>query len=979
MDAGGNGVLWARGGAVSERTREWLRSFLTLDARSEGTLLDRDVMRQEDTVLRALSLLDEQPGVVLADEVGMGKTYEALGVIAARIHENPDARTLILTPGPSLSKKWVSELGAFCDKSHPMYGGFAGKFGEAGTLGALVAKGGPQITVASVTLFGGPRATADKAYLLSAWAEVRSFAGNQIAAVFRHYGKGARVDLGAERFLDTFDWPSLEAPFKRALGTGKRDKWGLDLLLDELGYEAFKDGGAVDAALTELRFRVLTQLVREYDLLVVDEAHKLKNADSVRATGVRMVFAQRFEKALFLTATPFQLSVEELRQMFALFALARSAPENMEERAKELLGAVTEYQRAYADFERAWATIDPMTAEAFGRWFRRDPKLETPAEADDLRALGTKARALLTLKREAIEPMFRQWMIRSLREDKRKYRKATKHAVSAKGGAGVPFLLYERFIAEIFRSKSRTHKAAVQINMVSSFAAAGDGALLHDEVKTNLAPEAEAYRKMLQGIIKGLDDGGGGHPKVEHVVADCLAAAERGEKTLVFCARVETLRELREIITRKWDERIVAKWQKVYPDATTDNVFDQTEDGGRAKGRHSKLQARFTAPRSPLYLALRERYVPTLLDATHFAKENLPAIVERANRILAGVRLSHADEIDWAVLKRCVESATAHLLREAGEAKEVLPDALARLTDENFVKLGYDLFADDLETLATGTLEPRWRIDEEAASLVIEPSHLWSYVKAQLVEVPADLRVRTVERLAAYLTSRYVPFMPELVAYAVAQGIDPEQIRARDLLPVVDRFWTSAGRPWKKLIEDFLTYALALTTEKRREVLDEVVKAGAMVRHTIDSESREMLREAFNTPLYPMVLLANEVMQEGLDLHHHCKRVIHHDLAWNPAQLEQRVGRVDRLGSLVQRKRLKAPETTLDIELPLVRNTIDERLERTVRMRERWLEFLLGAAPKFEEYGLADEPVMPLPEGFAEALRVELGPTGSGG
>ena len=98
---------------MSERTREWLRSFLKLDARSEGTLLDRDVMRQEDTVLRALSLLDEQPGVVLADEVGMGKTFEAIGVIAACLHGKAGARAVILTPGPDLTTKWIKELSRF--------------------------------------------------------------------------------------------------------------------------------------------------------------------------------------------------------------------------------------------------------------------------------------------------------------------------------------------------------------------------------------------------------------------------------------------------------------------------------------------------------------------------------------------------------------------------------------------------------------------------------------------------------------------------------------------------------------------------------------------------------------------------------------------------------------------------------------------------------------------------------------------------
>ncbi len=958
---------------MTERSREWLRSFLHLGARSEGTLLDRDVMRQEDTVLRALGLLDDQPGVVLADEVGMGKTFEALGVIAARLEENPKARVLILTPGPSLTTKWHDELAAFCDVDRPMYRAFEGKFGEATTLGELVADT-RQITVASVTLFGGPRAMADKAYLLSAWAETRGLAGNQIAAVFRHYGKGARVDLGTALFLDTVSWSSLQRPLSRALGSGKRSELAIDALFDpsDANYEGFRNANAVDAALTELRFKVLAELVRDFDLLVVDEAHKLKNADSVRATGVRTIFAQHFDKALFLTATPFQLSVDELRQMFHLFSLARSAPEDLPDQASALLDSVADYQRAYAAFETTWAASDVSVAAEFGSWFCRDGNLALEPDDPNLRVLGAKARELLRLKRETIEPAFRKWMIRSLREDKRKYRKATRCRLNAAGGPGVPFLLYERFIAELFRSKSRTHKAAVQINMVSSFAAAGEGALLHDEVKTNLAPEAEEYRKMLQGVIGHLKDDGGGHPKVDHVVEACVLAAEQGEKTLVFCARVNTLEQLRSLISKRWDERIVARWRDVYADVEASP--NAAEAGERARTRHTRLQTRFRSPDSMVHLALRERYVVTLLHANEFAEAHLDAVVERANRILATCRLAKADEVDWSVLKRCVESATARLLKESGDVQHISPDALRRLTDERFVELGYDLEEDDVETDSRGTLTPSWRIDEDATRLVIAPSHLWSYVKGKLEEVPADLRVRTVEQLASYLTSWHQPFLPDLMKYAFERGLDRDQIRSQDLLAVADQFWTSAGRAWKKLIDDFLAYALRLTTKKRREVLEEVVRAKDVVRHTLNVENRDLLREAFNTPLYPMVLLANEVMQEGLDLHHHCRRVIHHDLAWNPAQLEQRVGRVDRLGSLVQRKRLKVPETTLDIELPLVRNTIDERLERTVRMRERWLEFLLGAAPKFEEYGMADEPVMPLPEGFAEALRVELGP-----
>ena len=44
------------------------------------------------------------------------------------------------------------------------------------------------------------------------------------------------------------------------------------------------------------------------------------------------------------------------------------------------------------------------------------------------------------------------------------------------------------------------------------------------------------------------------------------------------------------------------------------------------------------------------------------------------------------------------------------------------------------------------------------------------------------------------------------------------------------------------------------------------------------------------------ILLATDAAAEGLNLHHYSRIVIHYELPWNPARLEQRAGRVDRIG-----------------------------------------------------------------------------------
>ncbi len=225
------------------------------------------------------------------------------------------------------------------------------------------------------------------------------------------------------------------------------------------------------------------------------------------------------------------------------------------------------------------------------------------------------------------------------------------------------------------------------------------------------------------------------------------------------------------------------------------------------------------------------------------------------------------------------------------------------------------------------------------------------------------------------MTYKQVSFIPELLEEAAAAGIPMDPVELAALLEYLPRFWgTTAGRRWSTLVHTFLTYFLERDLSQQEDILSGPIRAGDFVRHTRDGESRERLREAFNTPLYPMILVANEVMQEGLDLHKHCRRVVHHDMAWNPAQIEQRIGRIDRLGSLTSRLRKDGDDISLDAVYPVIRGTIDERMYRTVKAREKWLEFLLGAAPDFGEYAFGDEEPAPLPDLLCKELTVNLSP-----
>ena len=69
-------------------------------------------------------------------------------------------------------------------------------------------------------------------------------------------------------------------------------------------------------------------------------------------------------------------------------------------------------------------------------------------------------------------------------------------------------------------------------------------------------------------------------------------------------------------------------------------------------------------------------------------------------------------------------------------------------------------------------------------------------------------------------------------------------------------------------------------------------------------ETRRYLQAAFNRPgASPWVLIAqSQVGREGLNLHESCRVVVQFHAEWNPAVLEQQIGRVDRKGSLWEQR-----------------------------------------------------------------------------
>jgi hypothetical protein len=124
---------------------------------------------------------------------------------------------------------------------------------------------------------------------------------------------------------------------------------------------------------------------------------------------------------------------------------------------------------------------------------------------------------------------------------------------------------------------------------------------------------------------------------------------------------------------------------------------------------------------------------------------------------------------------------------------------------------------------------------------------------------------------------------------------------------------------------------------------DQLVPNVRLVNGTTRSETRQRLMLTFNTPFYPEVLIASSVMAEGVDLHLNCRYVLHHDLCWNPSTLEQRSGRVDRIGA-----KAETAGRPIHIYIPFIAETQDEKMYRVVMDRERWFSVVMGEEYKID-------------------------------
>ncbi|MCR4415078.1 MAG: DEAD/DEAH box helicase [Thermoguttaceae bacterium] len=203
-----------------------------------------------------------------------------------------------------------------------------------------------------------------------------------------------------------------------------------------------------------------------------------------------------------------------------------------------------------------------------------------------------------------------------------------------------------------------------------------------------------------------------------------------------------------------------------------------------------------------------------------------------------------------------------------------------------------------------------------------------------------------------------------------------------------------SGVSWRQKFDDFIEFlAEGCSSEERRLCLEAARRTqtggirveddededadGAASRVTLANvqvatgttrrETRARLMRAFNTPFFPDILVCSQVMGEGVDLQRFCRHVIHHDLDWNPSTIEQRTGRVDRIGCKAEGRH------PIVVYLPYLAGTADERQYRVMSDREQWFRVVMGQDEVARLITPDSSAAIRLPEAISAELSFQLG------
>ncbi len=930
-----------------------------------------------DGAVAAYNMLARNGLAYIADEVGTGKTYVALGVLGLLRHVMPQARALIIAPRENIQRKWVKELSNFVRVNWKLEDN---RFKN---------------------LHGGPvrkPIVCDRLHDLA-------------FALLRH------EDCDPVLRMTTFSVAVKDAERRKRYVEQIREyaPW----LADQL-----RGVRRPDEFITRLGFAI-NGLLPELDLLIIDEAHNLRHGFGPRVSNRNRLlgialghhepgieppewYGPRAKRVLMLSATPFEYDYADIFHQLDVLGKSRArlaiGDEPTTLHVRDLLDGDLPHAERVAVVRRlmirrvAHMTIagKPLSKNMYRREWRRggysthDEPMQLTDDRQRLVVALIQKKVAELLGDERFKNCFQIGMLSSfesfLETLGKRRRKASSNGETDDDESNAAFDLAEQ-------TDDQRERRGVDTSHIEAV--------------------ATSYRDRFNESLP--------HPKLD-ATSDALAESfETGEKALVFVRRVATVGELKVKLDRCFDTWLHDRMRRALPGLARDvdqlfdryrreqrrrGVSDETEssahdelddstddlrheayddEGGidtffawffRGKGPSRVLSGaamqrnRFASASTTYSTFFEDDFVAWLLGHPEDLLRALAAelgfdaaSLDRALRRLAfgyyQRRTRQKEGYPRLYVYEAYQVAALSLLAASGGA---LAEPAAVVLDERFdgwapneadaperfpsprAALGLRTFITELKRRPSlrgaiwpdenrGSFRETFRRREQRRELISAMCRLGaSYIdlylaaidqigsfergkQAETDDAPAALAIRFLDRLDEQRQAAGFDAFAELSAAAAA-------------------FDTIFAVNFPDLPEAKLGDLPEIFARTLQHQLPVAGMSGGVNKRVV---------QQFRMPGFPLVLVTTDVLQEGEDLHTFCRRVIHYGIAWTPSAVEQRTGRVDRIGSLVQRnlggrRTPAADHEFIQVYYPHLADTIEVLQVR--RVLERINEFL---------------------------------------
>ncbi|MEZ2299376.1 SNF2-related protein [Variovorax sp. RCC_210] len=892
-----------------------LQTFIDFDGGGGEHACSAQGRAQSEGVAALWHLLRTKGFGYLADEVGMGKTRQAMAVIALQILEDPLAQIVIVCPGRTLQEQWLREWDAFI---RTCYLAADDRLRSART-GKLVSPVALHDRLSDFAL--ALQHAQSRIHLLrySSFSRPLSLGGSgaqasAAAGIFEAY-RLALVDLAAV--------PSEEdmAAFANAASSGEAETEHLAVLLNNRYAQQL--GNLLCA--------------RGISLAIFDEAQYLRHVGNQQNKHILQIFRPHARRWLFLSATPLHSGTQSLACLDAYLATGE------------------------AQAGRVCACLPVDRSPAIARRLKRDAPQSVDVVEIMREFMVRRIRAYEDAERERyVKTTYRRYERVKISGARDPFTALTmalvqKRLVVALDGRHNRFRQGECSSFESLASSLRTHRQRQRQRqqIQDRDEAKADAEFEHRQDGGPAAGEESLDRMSIDALAQSFNASaadhrlGGqdaGHASVALPHAKLSDAVKRvfqrslsdasTHKTLIFVRRLDTVEELRDGLLLEFQKAVDHRlsvwrdWLHAPPSSITlrepawkpsrfwstpshpdDDGPDDIEpqDASDAPSELNGGEAAPVAGSLDYFAAIQEKgklhsFQSRLRDRT-FARNPLRGFLQTRPVDSGG-----QDETAWAAVDRWWERLVVLCMGE-----EAL--ALAGSNPSQHWLLG-PVVPGSSAYWKRATLQRCLLQSMRQTDLLVDLYVLRRYVvlhgaDGQALALP-DILLRFLGEKSAEQGEALFP--SQLNSYAAN--------------------WREKFRRWIVNFDTIVDKCLrAEGVTEWREIHAKAYSAFDRMQPVFGRSGRVNDSNAvtqFKFPTHPNVLVCTDVLKEGVDLHLFCDEVVHYGVAWTSGDLEQRIGRVDRFGSQISR-RLAAyrrssdaePLPRLQVEFPYLDGTLD--------------------------------------------------------